>query len=203
MNVRLGKAGRSRWLGRRPHVRGVAMNPVDHPMGGGEGPDLRRPPPLLADRRARQGRQDPPPPQAVKQGHHPPSPQCPLRPAQDLTTYDHQPDPQRRLNVRHEQDPVRHGTFAQKRPLRRRAAAREGDEGRYLRQREPIKTWARACTIVPEFVGKHFASKRAYSSSFMTEDMVDTSSASPPPPAPSGVTAARRPRSSAPPKKCS
>jgi large subunit ribosomal protein L2 len=37
MNVRLGKAGRSRWLGRRPHVRGVAMNPVDHPMGGGEG----------------------------------------------------------------------------------------------------------------------------------------------------------------------
>src|SRR5436190_441954 len=37
MNVRLGRAGRSRWLGRRPHVRGVAMNPVDHPMGGGEG----------------------------------------------------------------------------------------------------------------------------------------------------------------------
>ena len=37
MNVRLGKAGRKRWLGRRPRVRGVAMNPVDHPMGGGEG----------------------------------------------------------------------------------------------------------------------------------------------------------------------
>lgn len=36
-NVSMGKAGRSRWLGRRPHVRGVAMNPVDHPMGGGEG----------------------------------------------------------------------------------------------------------------------------------------------------------------------
>jgi large subunit ribosomal protein L2 len=35
--VDLGKAGRKRWLGRRPHVRGVAMNPVDHPMGGGEG----------------------------------------------------------------------------------------------------------------------------------------------------------------------
>ena len=32
-----GKAGRTRWLGRRPKVRGVAMNPVDHPMGGGEG----------------------------------------------------------------------------------------------------------------------------------------------------------------------
>jgi large subunit ribosomal protein L2 len=37
MNVKLGKAGRSRWLGKRPHVRGVAMNPIDHPMGGGEG----------------------------------------------------------------------------------------------------------------------------------------------------------------------
>ena len=32
-----GKAGRSRWLGRRPRVRGVVMNPIDHPMGGGEG----------------------------------------------------------------------------------------------------------------------------------------------------------------------
>ncbi len=36
-NTNLGKAGRSRWLGRRPSVRGVAMNPVDHPHGGGEG----------------------------------------------------------------------------------------------------------------------------------------------------------------------
>lgn len=36
-NVSLGKAGRTRWAGKRPHVRGVAMNPVDHPMGGGEG----------------------------------------------------------------------------------------------------------------------------------------------------------------------
>lgn len=36
-NVKLGKAGRSRWLGKRPHNRGVSMNPVDHPHGGGEG----------------------------------------------------------------------------------------------------------------------------------------------------------------------
>ncbi len=36
-NVTIGKAGRSRWLGKRPKVRGVAMNPVDHPLGGGEG----------------------------------------------------------------------------------------------------------------------------------------------------------------------
>ena len=37
MNIEIGKAGRSRWLGIRPQTRGVAMNPVDHPMGGGEG----------------------------------------------------------------------------------------------------------------------------------------------------------------------
>jgi len=36
-NVSIGKAGRSRWLGKRPHNRGVVMNPVDHPLGGGEG----------------------------------------------------------------------------------------------------------------------------------------------------------------------
>jgi large subunit ribosomal protein L2 len=37
MNTNLGKAGRKRWLGVRPSVRGVAMNPIDHPHGGGEG----------------------------------------------------------------------------------------------------------------------------------------------------------------------
>ena len=37
MNVKSGKAGRTRWQGRRPHVRGMVMNPVDHPMGGGQG----------------------------------------------------------------------------------------------------------------------------------------------------------------------
>ena len=37
MNVKMGKAGKKRYLGKRPHVRGVVMNPVDHPMGGGEG----------------------------------------------------------------------------------------------------------------------------------------------------------------------
>lgn len=36
-NINIGKAGRSRWLGRKPHQRGSAMNPVDHPHGGGEG----------------------------------------------------------------------------------------------------------------------------------------------------------------------
>ena len=35
--ISIGKAGRNRWKGKRPHTRGVAMNPVDHPLGGGEG----------------------------------------------------------------------------------------------------------------------------------------------------------------------
>ena len=37
MNISIGKAGRTRWLGWRPHNRGVVMNPIDHPHGGGEG----------------------------------------------------------------------------------------------------------------------------------------------------------------------
>ena len=45
-NVSLGKAGRSRWLGKRPAVRGVAMNPVDHPLGGGEGKSSGGRPPV-------------------------------------------------------------------------------------------------------------------------------------------------------------
>ena len=63
-NVSIGKAGRSRWLGKRPHVRGVAMNPVDHPLGGGEGKTSRRPSPGDAVGPADQGLQDAPP-----QGH--------------------------------------------------------------------------------------------------------------------------------------
>ena len=44
--LRVGKAGKSRWLGKRPKVRGVAMNPVDHPLGGGEGKSSGGRPPV-------------------------------------------------------------------------------------------------------------------------------------------------------------
>ena len=84
MNIRLGKAGRNRWLGRKPHNRGVAMNPVDHPMGGGEGRTSGGRHPCSPDRRAGQGRQDPPQPQAVELGDHPPPQERALRPAEGL-----------------------------------------------------------------------------------------------------------------------
>ncbi|GBE03530.1 MAG TPA: 50S ribosomal protein L2 [Nitrospirae bacterium] len=45
-NISIGKAGRNRWLGKRPHVRGVVMNPVDHPLGGGEGKSSGGRPPV-------------------------------------------------------------------------------------------------------------------------------------------------------------
>jgi len=45
-NISVGKAGRSRWKGKRPHVRGVSMNPVDHPLGGGEGKSSGGRPPV-------------------------------------------------------------------------------------------------------------------------------------------------------------
>ena len=56
--VTIGKAGRSRWLNKRPKVRGVAMNPVDHPLGGGEGKSSGGTAPLFAHRYAQQGIQD-------------------------------------------------------------------------------------------------------------------------------------------------
>ena len=57
-NINLGKAGRKRWMGKRPSTRGVAMNPVDHPHGGGEGPHLGRPPSGYAVGQTDQGRAD-------------------------------------------------------------------------------------------------------------------------------------------------
>ena len=58
MNISLGKAGRKRWIGRKPHNRGTSMNPVSHPMGGGEGRTRRRPASVQSDGRLGQGRQD-------------------------------------------------------------------------------------------------------------------------------------------------
>ena len=70
-NIELGKAGRSRHKGRRPQTRGTAMNPVDHPHGGGEGFDHRRPPPGHAVGRAHAGLPHPQEAQGVGPIHRP------------------------------------------------------------------------------------------------------------------------------------
>ncbi len=67
MNISIGKAGRNRWMGWRGHVRGETMNPVDHPLGGGEA--ARRPPSGDAVGQADQGREDAQE-QAYHQVHH-------------------------------------------------------------------------------------------------------------------------------------
>ena len=76
--IKIGKAGRNRWKGMRPQTRGVAMNPVDHPLGGGEGKTLRWPPPGLAVGQARGPH--PGPQQGLRQDDRPPAPH-PRRPA--------------------------------------------------------------------------------------------------------------------------
>ncbi len=85
MNVSLGKAGRKRWMGRKPHNRGTSMNPVSHPMGGGEGTNGGRPASVQSDGRARQGRQDAQEKEAVERlDHSPPSAWSALR--REITT---------------------------------------------------------------------------------------------------------------------
>jgi large subunit ribosomal protein L2 len=66
MNISMGKAGRNRWLGLRPHNRGVTMNPIDHPHGGGEGRHLGGRHPVTPWGKPTKGRQD-----AFQQAHRP------------------------------------------------------------------------------------------------------------------------------------
>ena len=73
MSIVLGKAGRKRWLGRRPHVRGTAMNPIDHPHGGGEGRTKGGRHPVSPHGQAGQGRVDAQASQAVEHGDRPPA----------------------------------------------------------------------------------------------------------------------------------
>ena len=69
-NISLGKAGRNRWLSRRPKVRGVAMNPVDHPLGGGEGRSSGGRHPVTPVGHSHQGLQDPRQEEAFRPPHH-------------------------------------------------------------------------------------------------------------------------------------
>ncbi len=104
MNISIGKAGRNRWKGRMPSDRGVAMNPVDHPHGGGEG-RTGRPPSGYALGLPDQGQEDP-----QEQAHQ---------------TLDRL-EPSRRKKKRKES----HGPLGLERPVRRRLSVEEGREPR-------------------------------------------------------------------------
>ena len=83
MNVVIGKAGRNRWMGIRPHVRGTAMNPIDHPHGGGEGRTKGGRHPVSPTGKSAKGGGTRKPPQAVEFGDHPSPSFAALRAAQD------------------------------------------------------------------------------------------------------------------------
>ena len=82
MAIVWGKAGRRRWLGRKSHVRGTAMNPIDHPHGGGEGRTKGGRHPVSPTGQERQGRHDARSPQGIEQSNRPPPPQPALRRAE-------------------------------------------------------------------------------------------------------------------------
>ena len=77
MNISLGKAGRKRWMGRKPHNRGTSMNPVSHPMGGGEGRTAGGRHPCSPTGVLAKGGKTPQEAEAVELGHHPPPPARP------------------------------------------------------------------------------------------------------------------------------
>ena len=83
MNIVLGKAGRKRWMGRKPHNRGTAMNPIDHPHGGGEGRTKGGRHPVSPTGVLAKGGSHPQASQAVEQGHRPSPQVAALRPVED------------------------------------------------------------------------------------------------------------------------
>ena len=147
-NVSIGKAGRKRWMGRKPEVRGVAMNPVDHPHGGGEGPHLRRPSSGHALGQADQGQEDP-----LQQGERQ------IHPAQP-------PSEEEGIETCH----VRSGKARSS-----TATSEEGGEGaRQSARNAIIKMWSRRSTILPQFVGLTFGvhNGQKHIPVLVTEDMV-------------------------------
>ena len=133
MNISIGKAGRKRWLGRRPHNRGVSMNPVDHPHRRRRRPHLGRTPSGDAVGQADQGQED-----AQQQAHHRNS-------SWRAATRARRSKRQRTMTRS-----VWKGPFVDGYLLKKAEAARAS--GRH----EMIKIWSRRSTILPQFVGLTF-----------------------------------------------
>jgi ribosomal protein S19 len=149
--LKIGKAGRNRWKGVRPQTRGVAMNPVDHPHGGGEG--------------------------KTSGGRHPVSPwgkpegrtRDTNKPSQQLIV--------RRRRTRGSRAKGRgetHASQSQEGPLRRRPPASKVDVLNEAGKKTVIKTWSRRSTIIPDMVGHTIAvhDGRKHVPVYITESMV-------------------------------
>ena len=148
-NIQWGKAGRKRWLGIRPHNRGVSMNPVDHPMGGGEGRSSggRHPcTPWGVTTKGYKTRHN----KRTEQVHHPPPQVSQSRPACPVQ--------------------LKKGPFVESYLTRRSTARRR----RRTRTSGSITTYSRRSTIIPEMVGLTFAvhNGRKFVPVFITEQMV-------------------------------
>ena len=149
MNTSIGKAGRKRWLGWRPHNRGVAMNPVDHPHGGGEG--------------------------RTSGGRHPVTPWG--KPTKGKKTRSQQVDRQihRDLASQAQEEGlspwrVRSGRVRSSTAICSRRPRRRARPGRS----EVIKIWSRRSTILPQFVGLTFGVYNGHKHMpvQVTEDMI-------------------------------
>ena len=128
-NVKIGKAGRSRWMGIRPTVRGTAMNPIDHPHGGGEG--------------------------RTKGGRHPVTPWG--KPTKGYKTRHNKSTD--RLIVRRRNAKVRRRTVSRsvwKGPFVDGYLLKKAEKTRSSGRNEIIKIWSRRSTIIPQFVGLTF-----------------------------------------------
>ena len=151
MNISIGKAGRKRWLGRMPHNRGVSMNPVDHPLGGGEGRTSGGRHPVTPVGLPDQGQEDPDQ-QADHQIHHfePPRAEEEVSRGSNMTRS------------------VWKGPFVDGYLLKKAEAARSS--GRH----DVIKTWSRRSTILPQFVGLTFGVHNGHKHIpvMVTEEMV-------------------------------
>ena len=146
--IKIGKAGRNRWKGVRPQTRGVAMNPVDHPLGGGEGRTSGGRPAGVAVGQARGSH--PQQEEGVAAAHRAPSP--------------HVEGPE----VIPMSRSLKKGPFVDDHLLKKVDAQNAAGE------RKVIKTWSRRSTIIPDMVGHTIAvhDGRKHVPVYVTESMV-------------------------------
>ena len=151
MNVSSGKAGRTRWQGRRPHVRGMVMNPIDHPMGGGQGKS-----------KGGGGR------------HHPVSPWGQLAKG-FKTRAKHKPSDRFIMqDARQEESNLIYGQIVKKRTVRRAASSREDRQDECVGREEADQDLVAPLDGDAGFCRPHLSGsqRQDFYSVFVTENMV-------------------------------